>query len=188
MIDEARIWNTARSQSDIIADMFHEITSGAGLLARWSLNQRVGTFANNSVGSGAYGTLTSGPTWVGGTPFVLTARFQDGVTGYTGAVDTYLLESSPAASFGAQPDLGWDLEDTNGDQATRKYGLMRFDNIFGSGAGQIPAGASIVSAVLTYTVYNNSADPFNLNEVAIDWPESVTYNGFGSTAGVQAAD
>ncbi|MFZ1262277.1 MAG: LamG domain-containing protein, partial [Chitinophagaceae bacterium] len=43
VIDEARIWNFARSQVQISASMNSELTSGTGLLGRWGLNDGLGT-------------------------------------------------------------------------------------------------------------------------------------------------
>src|SRR5215216_6221036 len=64
-IDEARVWNVARSQSAIQSTKNSEITSGAGLLARWGINEGSGTTTNSAVGSFP-GTLTNGPAWVPG--------------------------------------------------------------------------------------------------------------------------
>ena len=72
-IDEARIWNVARSQAQIQTDALLEIASGAGLLGRWGLNDGTGTSAANSVAGSPAGTLTNGPTWSAGTPFVFGA-------------------------------------------------------------------------------------------------------------------
>ena len=67
VIDEARVWNRALSQSEIQANKGGEITSGSGLLARWGMNEGSGTVINSSVGSFP-GTLTNGPTWTTGFP------------------------------------------------------------------------------------------------------------------------
>ncbi len=64
-LDEARIWNVARSQVQIQGTMNSEITSGTGLLARWGLDEGTGTSVASSVGTFP-GTLTNGPTWVPG--------------------------------------------------------------------------------------------------------------------------
>lgn len=69
IIDEPRIWNYARSQSQIQAGMCAEITSGAGLLGRWGLNEGSGTIASNSVSGNPDGTLTNGPSWTSDMPF-----------------------------------------------------------------------------------------------------------------------
>ena len=37
-MDEARVWNRARTQEEIAADMSRELTEGEGLVARWSLD------------------------------------------------------------------------------------------------------------------------------------------------------
>ncbi|MFN8587244.1 MAG: LamG-like jellyroll fold domain-containing protein [Candidatus Eisenbacteria bacterium] len=66
VLDEARIWNTARSQAQLQAAMSTEVTSGTGLLGRWGLNEGAGTSAANSVAGAPAGTLTNGPTWTTG--------------------------------------------------------------------------------------------------------------------------
>ena len=88
-----------------------------------------------------------------------TVTFQEGVSGYTGTVDTHLKQASPTTAFGADPTVDWDAEETNGNAATQKFGSIRFENIFGSGTGQIPLGATITSATLQYTVSNSSTNP-----------------------------
>ncbi|OYW76021.1 MAG: hypothetical protein B7Z37_10785 [Verrucomicrobia bacterium 12-59-8] len=72
IIDEVRVWNVARTGTQIAANKTSEITTATtGLLARYGLNEGTGTSANNSVGvSGApLGTLTNSPMWVNGAPF-----------------------------------------------------------------------------------------------------------------------
>jgi hypothetical protein len=40
---------------------------------------------------------------------------------------------------------------------------------------------------LTYYVYN-AGNPSDVNEVAIDWTETVNFNSFGASPGVQSED
>jgi hypothetical protein len=68
IIDEARIWNLALSQSEIQAGMNSEIILGNGLLGRWGLNEGVGISAGNSVIASPAGILTNGPSWLPGAP------------------------------------------------------------------------------------------------------------------------
>ena len=75
VLDEARVWNIARSQAQIVSGINSELTSGTNLAARWGLNEGTGTNINDSVSTPApaTGTLTgTGATWVPGAPFNLT--------------------------------------------------------------------------------------------------------------------
>ncbi|MBL0334030.1 MAG: DNRLRE domain-containing protein [Chitinophagaceae bacterium] len=74
VIDEARIWNNARTLAQIRSTINAEISgSQPGLLARWGLNEGTGTVVNETSGSGVTGTVTgSGYSWVTpGAPFNL---------------------------------------------------------------------------------------------------------------------
>jgi concanavalin A-like lectin/glucanase superfamily protein/fibronectin type III domain protein len=71
ILDEARIWNVARSQQDIQSALAQEVLSGTGLLARWGLNEGVGASAGNSVANSVNGALTNGPIWTGDSPLSL---------------------------------------------------------------------------------------------------------------------
>ena len=69
LLDEARIWNSARSLEEVRATMNLEIPSGyGGLVARWGLDEGSGLVASDSSG-GISGTLTNGPVWVTGRSF-----------------------------------------------------------------------------------------------------------------------
>lgn len=68
VIDEARVWNYARSATDIASAKDLEVASGAGLLGRFGLNEGAGLITMSSV-STTVGTLTNGPAWVDGAPF-----------------------------------------------------------------------------------------------------------------------
>ena len=103
--------------------------------------------------------------------------------GYVGTVDTYIMEGSPNTDHGAFGSVEWDGDDPSAS-GQDKIALVRFDSIFGPGLGQVPLGATISSATLTFSVYN-LGDPSNLHEVLSDWSEGVTYNDFGGDPGVQ---
>ena len=49
--------------------------------------------------------------------------------------------------------------------------VLGFDNLFGDGAGQIPVGAEIVSATLTYTGFDPGVTAA-VHEMLTDWDES----------------
>ncbi len=66
VVDEVRIWNTARSQADIQASKDIEIAAQAGLIGLWHLNAGSGTTAADSSGNNITGTLqpaAAPPSW-----------------------------------------------------------------------------------------------------------------------------
>ena len=72
VLDEARVWNVARTQVQIDADINSQLTSGTGLVARWGLNEGTGTTVGDSLPTPADGTLAgTGASWVSGAPFNL---------------------------------------------------------------------------------------------------------------------
>lgn len=71
IIDEARIWNYARSEAQINATMYQEVTSGTGLIGRWGMNDGSGLTAVNSVGTSPNGALTNGASWGTGSTFAI---------------------------------------------------------------------------------------------------------------------
>ena len=74
LLDEARIWNYARSLQEVQATLNVEIPfSYSGLVGRWGLDEGSGVTAGDSSGSGVQGTLTNGPVWVAGRPFTADA-------------------------------------------------------------------------------------------------------------------
>ena len=70
IIDEARIWNYARTPAQIQEAMRTEITAATGLLGRWGLNDGTGATATNSVPGSPDGTLLGAtmPAWTNDTP------------------------------------------------------------------------------------------------------------------------
>ncbi len=66
-VDEARIWNVARSAGELAGSRFDELTSGTGLIGRYGMNEGSGSTVGTSVGS-VNGTTIAGPTWVAGFP------------------------------------------------------------------------------------------------------------------------
>ena len=99
-MDEARIWNVARTQADIQSLMGIPVTSGTGLIGRFGLDEGTGTATANSVVTSPLtnGTLVNGPTWVsGGTPFVVTPS--------PGPYGLHLGGTADYVSMGAAPGL-----------------------------------------------------------------------------------
>jgi hypothetical protein len=78
-----------------------------------------------------------------------TVSFQNGANGYSGALDRR-ISSGNEISNGAD-SAAYFLDGFNGTDSNDTQGLIRFNDILGSGAGQIPSGATILDARLTVT-------------------------------------
>ncbi len=64
ILDDVRIWNVARSQADIVAQMSYPLTGReSNLLAYWKFDEGSGTTAHDATGHGYDGTLDNGPQW-----------------------------------------------------------------------------------------------------------------------------
>ncbi len=103
-------------------------------------------------------------------------RFQEGVNGYTGTQDTYVNSSSSNSTFGNSTTVMVD------DPSS--HGLIRFDNLFGNGAGQIATGSTITNATLSiYVTATDNLDFINVHRMLSTWSEGSTWNSLSS--GVQ---
>ena len=72
--------------------------------------------------------------------------FQQGVGGYTDYHDSQIRETMPSTVLTDNPGNPGQLRVDGEDGGGIVYGLLRFDNIFGTGAGRIPPGANITAA------------------------------------------
>ena len=103
VLDEARIWNSARTQLEIQATMNAQLTSPpAGLVARWGLDEGAGRVVRDTSGNAVHGTLNPTPVtpnwgWQAGAPFnAVSQPPPDAPTGLTAtAISTTRI------------DLGW---------------------------------------------------------------------------------
>ncbi len=119
---------------------------------------------------------------------VQTASFQQGTSGYASAVDTFLHQNAPTTNNAAATSLKVDNDDPAGTGSDAQT-LLRFDNLFGAGAGQIPTNATIRSARLQLQVTNGSVNNMNLHRMVASWSATDTWNslvGGVQTNGVEA--
>lgn len=114
-------------------------------------------------------------------PFI-TLTFREGVDGYVGAQDTYAASATPTTNFGASTIVKVDTVD--GSPSGPVHGLLRFDNLFGTGAGQIDPAATLDTTLLTVTTTNSSANAVRFHNMVGAWSEASTWTSLG--AGVQA--
>lgn len=99
--------------------------------------------------------------------------FQQGVNGYDGAVDTQIRGGAPDTAYGDSPDVSIDGSDGGGEN----HVLIRFENLFGTGPGQVPSGSTVIAATLTIRFTNPGDDPA-LYQVLVPWDGTTTWNTF----------
>ncbi len=115
------------------------------------------------------------------------AVFQQGAGGYGSQEDTVIFSQDRNTNFGTEGNISADQQDFN----NVRQGLLKFGNLFGTGPGQIPIGATINSATLDVFVQDssNAAMQMSLYRMQTDWSESsATWNSFGAIGGVQASE
>lgn len=106
IIDEVRIWNVARTEQDIKADINKQITTATGLIGRWSMDDPSGTTLTGTGSSGVNGTLTNGPTPVGtGAPYnVKFNAAPDAPTNFKPADKSTVMDDSTLQVTVSDPD------------------------------------------------------------------------------------
>jgi hypothetical protein len=122
-------------------------------------------------------------------PVCATLTFRDNLDdpdGYDATDDTTLDEDEPNVALGDELIVFWDGETT---AVNLEFGLLRFNEVFGDGAAEVPAGAEIIAATLRVQIVNESSDePGEIFETAVDWDESTTIATFGASPGVDPGD
>ena len=163
---------SALTDADVAAS--DDTTGNSQLDGDWELEQNIGSIEATIALSSELQD-----DWSGILPIV---SFQDGSGGYASTADTELDSSSPDSNNGTEESVSIVAGMNEGQ------GLIRFDNIFGAGAGQVPPGATITSATLTVNVTSASLAGANieLHEMLVTWDESSTWNSL--TNGVQTDD
>jgi len=98
-------------------------------------------------------------------------------------LDTYISPSTTSNPNGANTAHG---NETTFQVGGGAVGLLQFPNLFGSGPGQIPVGATIVSATLDLCIPGDGGSTVSFSLVKTPWNESTTWNTFGPSPGPQA--
>lgn len=62
-VDEARIWNVARTATQLREKMYRSVSTGTGLVASYNMNDGSGTSLTDNTGNGNTGTLSASVTW-----------------------------------------------------------------------------------------------------------------------------
>jgi hypothetical protein len=120
-----------------------------------------------------------------------TLTFQNGLDGYSGALEVGIDQNAPG-KLSAKPFNLWVGQGVKGGKPVdAKQALARFDGIFGQGASQIPPGANISRATLRLCVGSQKEAPtfhrIFLNRMLVPWDGDAAwkYKAWGDD-GIQA--
>ena len=113
---------------------------------------------------------------------MVTRTFQQNAAAYTGTIDTNIKEASANTSFGTATGVDIDI-DSPGGSGKDNQGLLIFNSIFGTGASQIPLGATITSAQLELTT-TNTGQGSTVYKMLKSWSATDTWNTL--VTGIQA--
>ncbi|MEK7953470.1 Ig-like domain-containing protein [Luteolibacter soli] len=79
-LDEVRIWNTARTQTEIRSSVNFETASNTGLVARWNMSEGTGATITSTATGSLAGTLVNAPFWTPGQTFTNNVLPSVGIT------------------------------------------------------------------------------------------------------------
>jgi hypothetical protein len=127
-------------------------------------------------------------------------NFQQGAGGYTGTQDTMVRSNetgsgagqsgngdSRGRNFGSLDFLSIDRDDGSPGSKPNQ-GLIRFDSVFGSSAGQVRSGDSIESAMLSLTVFDVGSG-FTVHDMLVDWSQgTATWNSLVGGVNANGSD
>lgn len=119
-------------------------------------------------------------------PKFSTLVFQEGLGGYAGTSDTQLTSSAPTTALGGDPSISVDALD--GTPGGPNHGLVRFDGLFGSAAGQIGPDSDVLHARLRVNIINPGSF-WSFHRMLTAWDENATWNSLSggvSADGVEA--
>ncbi len=126
-----------------------------------------------------------------GEPTPRLATFRQGLNSYTGAADTFITGEITTTNA-AIHDLSVDGDYGAATGLQPSQALVRFNNLFGNLAGQIPASATILSAKLFLqtgpTAGNETADRVALHRMNISWSDADTWNSLGTGIATDGTD
>ncbi|MEI7802128.1 MAG: LamG-like jellyroll fold domain-containing protein [Bacteroidota bacterium] len=147
-MDEVRIWNYARTQTDIQNNLSLQITSATGLLGRYSLNDNTGTVTVNtgSAGTAVNGTLTNSPSWIAGSTF--TALTNNSSVQF-GGTNSYVTVGNSAALGLTQFTLEcWFIKEGTGLNASTGSGGVTAKPLITKGRNEADGGTTDVNYFL----------------------------------------
>jgi Phosphoesterase family/PEP-CTERM motif len=165
------------------------VTAGKTVDSTWTLHNLLRTVEDtySTTHSGSANDVRSivGPFTTD--PATATVSFQQGAGGYIGTTDTYIEQANPNTAHGTAPDTT-----LVADGSPLSQGLIRFDGIVGNAPGQVPAGATILSAKLSILTGSSANDLTGnnmlLHTLTVPFTDASTWNSLvaGISPGTEA--
>jgi len=106
----------------------------------------------------------------------VTIEFRQGLNGYLGVSDTMLNKQSNEHNYGASTLI---VAQDEGPYPAKAI-LIRFEDVFGSGQGQVPYGQTITNATLGFFLDSDDIDNLSLMKGLTNYPLIVNVPDFGS--------
>jgi hypothetical protein len=183
-----------------VAPILQKWQSGSITNNGFTIHTSYGTAAPTTDGwqvkTGTNGTAADRPTLnvTYTTAPVTTVRFQQGVNGYSGTTMLWLrdnnqLGGTDGASIESAFLDGYHNTDhtEDGKNSSDDRALVKFDNIFGSQVGKVPAGSTIVKAYLKVTTSEvgnaQTGEPFQVHQMTQNWSTGTYYSDFSGGFG-----
>jgi hypothetical protein len=165
------------------------VVAGAVVDGTWTLHNLLHTVeaANGTAHVGASNNVRSIVGAFTNDVAAATATFRQGVNGYAGTTDTCIESANPDAVHSVSPDTV-----LVADGSSLSQGLIRFDNLFGPAAGQVPLGATILSAKLSvatgWSFGDETPGTVSLHELSVPFDQESTWNSLdgGVSLGAEA--
>ena len=105
----------------------------------------------------------------------VTISFQQGVDGYSGTVDSEIWALAPHTILESNPNSSTDADNDGGESQC----VLRFDGIIGKGKAQVPPQATIHSARLLVSAFDQGST-VNLHRMLVPFDRSVTWSSMVS--------
>lgn len=181
--------DAANERNRIPTLLYGPMVRGGVLDTPWTLHdlQRMIADLKGAVSAGAATRCAGIAGAFASERFYSTASFREGENGYAGTQDTYIESAAASTPHDAAAILV-------ADGSPLSQCLIRFDNIVGTGDGQVPPFARVRAAKLMIltgaTSGDQSASTMQIHSMVGDWNESSTWNslvGGISANGAEAA-
>ncbi|RNC65610.1 MAG: hypothetical protein ED859_17345 [Desulfuromonadales bacterium] len=95
-------------------------------------------------------------------------------TPYDGTVDVQINENNATLNYGGEATLTTDMD----DNLSRVHAMLRFDDIVGTGPGQIPPGSTIKSATIVFSATSSTKGKVKMHRMLVPWGEQSTWMDF----------